>query len=403
MSQNPRLLIIYSNPPGTPHIRLDKEHRRVDLVLQRVGLDLSTVQRLHATSIDDLINVLYSNSFEIVQFSGHGTPDSLCLENTTHDAAVDLSASKVAQILRESSPRLRAAMFLWCYSADALPSLAEAAPFVISIHGPANDEAAIDFIGEFYESYFRTNSIEQAFGGALMLMGAKNLELSPILTRRAEAQGKQRILYQVFPKSGADSILIDITDAEQDIARLDMQRDTFLTMLSRKIRIHRWIFESSSDQAVLSIGRYIGMFSWENAADVVKCDCVLRLRADVDERTCELWAGLLTLYNDHRVDRYRLAVNQDEPTLSRHLKQAIEDYYKLIDSYFKIPENSVTLRLWVPEQYLVSRSLMMKYLEICDRKYYRNDYPATVEYLEAILSALHDLVNALTSVVSDVG
>jgi len=401
MNNKPRVLIIYSNPPDSPRIRLDKEHRRITLALKHQGIDESLVQRLHATSIEDLVILLQSNTFEIIQFSGHGDGQFIFLENTTHDLGVELSAENLAEIIKGISTKLRAAIFLSCYSADALPILAETAPYLISIFGPANDETSIEFIGKFYESFFHTDSIEQAFKNANLLLSAKNLKLKAVLSRRGEKDKENRILFQVIPQTGADSILIDLTKAKNDISKLGISLDDTITLLSRKIKIHRWIFESPTDQVVLSLGRYFGVFSWENAKDIVYCERIIRLNPEVEEKLCEVWAGLITRYNDHRVDKYRLAVNPADPTLVRYLKQAIDDYYILSDTYFNNKDNSEILRNCVPEQYLVSKSLIVKYLEICDIKFHRDDFSATVEYLETILSALHDLISALTSKISD--
>ncbi len=397
---DPRILIIYSNPPESKRLRLDMEHRRIDLALQRVGLDSTAVDRLHATSIDDLVNALRVRPYEIVQFSGHGSRDAIYLENTAHNSGVRLSAEKCVQILQETGERLRAAIFLSCYSADALTTLISSAPFLITVYGPADDEAAIEFIGEFYESFFLCDSIHQAFGRARLLLAAKSIELNALLSRRAEHTRSDRVLLQVFPTLGADSILIDVTDAEHDIQNLDIDREAFFALLTRKMRIHRWIFDSPTDQAVLSVGRYFGVFSWENARDVVNCKRILRLRQDIDEATCEAWAGLLTLYNDHRVDKYRTAISPAAPTMERHLKEALDDYYQLADTYLKSKSISRVLRNCIREQYFVSRSLILKYLEICNTKFHRGEFPATVVYLEAILSALHDLVNAFTEQIS---
>jgi CHAT domain len=397
----PRILIVYSNPPSSGRLRLDMEHRRVDLAIKRCGLDPSIVDRLHATSIDDLTNALRTRSYEIIQFSGHGSATAIYLENSIHNGSVRLSAEKCAQILLETGTRLRLAIFLSCYSAETVPTLIAGTPYLITVDGAADDEAAIAFIGEFYESFFQHDSINQAFVRAKLLVEAKGMDLNVFLSRRAE-QTPDRIRLQVFPAPGLDSILVDVTEAEQDIRNLDIDRQTFYSLLTRKLRIHRWIFDSPTDQTILSIGRYFGVFSWQNARDVVNCQRVIRLRSDVDELTCETWAGLLTWYNDHRADKYRSSLTPAAPEMERHLKESLEDYHRLSDTYFRSKDMSRILRNCVREQYVVSRSLIVKYLEICDSKLHRGELSAVVEYLESILSSLHDLVDAFTQHVSAV-
>jgi hypothetical protein len=377
---------------------LDKEHRAIDGVIQRLNLDASYFHRLHATTIEDFAHVLRENSYDIVQFSGHGSSDGVILEDNRSDRGAFLSAKQVTEILHTSAPNLKAALFISCFSASSIPELIDSAPYLITISESADDELAIEFISEFYDSYFRSESIQTAFKEALLYVSLINgdAKLNAVLSRRAIEKGASQVLFQVFP-SGKDSLLINLTEAESDIANLAISKDDFLSLLSRKIRIHKWVFDSPRERAILSIGPYFGLFSWENASDVVNCHKILQVKPEVDEKTCEVWASLIVSYNDHFAEKYRSSPPFSSALESSWIKKAIDDQRITFKAFFEKKEVSDILRNISPEQFKVTKSLIVANLNMCDKKFHDDDYKSTVLYLESTLSAIHDLVDALTA------
>ena len=75
------ILILYSNPSDTPRIRLDKEYRVIDKIIERFDIDPRRITRLHATSVNDFVAELQKGDFEIIQFSGHGSGQGIYLES----------------------------------------------------------------------------------------------------------------------------------------------------------------------------------------------------------------------------------------------------------------------------------------------------------------------------------
>jgi hypothetical protein len=124
MKDEPRILVFYSSPSNISRLRLDFEHRAVEQVLRDLHLDSSLVNRLHATTIDDLNRSLLEREYEIVQFSGHGNEEGFLLEDRNlANKSMFVSAKEIAYILHETSPHLKVAIFMSCYSTESIIEL----------------------------------------------------------------------------------------------------------------------------------------------------------------------------------------------------------------------------------------------------------------------------------------
>lgn len=399
---HPRILIFYSNPSDSDRLRLDKEHRAIDELLRARGLPPETVRRMHAASVSDFARAVRDAPYEIIQFSGHGSENGIYLERGHVDAGIMVDPKQLAAILRPAAPNLRAAMFISCFSASSAPELYDVAPYIVTIAGPAADAAAVEFVSAFYDSYFADTSVERAFvEGTVRLEITPDLgELSPVISRRAMHSRPGRLVVQAFPGLRRDSVLIDMTDAQADLLALGIPTDRFLATLTRKIRIHAWAFEQPREQAILSIGQFFGIFSWENASDVVVCHRVLRVRDDLDGETCRVWSSLVLCYNDLASARYRSAAAPASPVNERHLKKALLGLHSAAERFLEGIDGQ-RVRDLVPDHFKVARSLMISNLDMVTRKLDDEDLAGCVAYLEASLSAVHDLLDALTGAVSE--
>jgi hypothetical protein len=115
-------------------------------VLEDLKLPAHTFNRRHASSLDDLVKAIAEKEYAIVQFSGHGSKDGIYLESGGGRSGQLITASRIASLLSEAQPNLKLAIFMSCYSAEALPVLIKAAPYLLTIFGPADDAASIHFI-----------------------------------------------------------------------------------------------------------------------------------------------------------------------------------------------------------------------------------------------------------------
>lgn len=392
-----KILILYSNPSDTERLRLDKEHRSLDEVLEDAHVSRDTIVRLHATRLQDLLNSLSAADYEIVQFSSHGSSLGFFLESDSDSGGSTLvSAEQVANLLNQTQPNLRAAIFLACFSADAIPHLIKAAPFIITVSEGADDDASIRFIRWFYKQYFRSHSIERSFFYAQQM----SRNLNSVLTRRALQETMNEFLVPVIPTGNhiGDCYLVDIREIYEDIQNLGVPKEDFLEILSRKIRVHNRIFDVPNQRVTLPIEKFFGVFSWENAVDVIKCHKLYRIKPEVDEDTCKVWADLMVIYNDSITLRYRL-LNSNEIGTEKDFLTALRKY-RTVHKYIANHEVVAILRKNVFEHYRITKALINANLDMAETKISEEDYQSAIIYMETVLSSLHDLVDALSRHIS---
>jgi len=265
----------------------------------------------------------------------------------------------------------------------------------LTVFGTADDSASIEFIRMFYTTYFKRGFIESAYLFAQQLVDPY---LTVVLSRRALESGG-RVLFQVFPEAHGDPLLVDLDEADKDIEALAISREIFLESLARKIRVHRRIFDHPRDRAVLPIGQFIGVFSWQNAKDIVRCHRILRIRPEVDDHACNVWGDLAVTYNDVAMSKYRWAPSYvlNDP---RQLNLALNEYQSVYDYIVEKAEVIDVSNSYVPEQYRLSKSLMAANLKMAERKLDSGDFGSAVAYLESALSSFHDLLDALTDAIA---
>lgn len=397
---NEKILILYSNPADTLRLRLDKEHRAIDQVLVKRQLSADTVVRRHATTLADVTAALAELRLSVFQFSGHGEAAGVYFEGRHGEGSELASAEQLAHLLSTSQPQLRVALFMSCYSADAIPALIPAAPYLITVFGAAEDETTIDFSQHFYDLYLDGGSIEKACFFAQLLVAQ---ELRVVLHRRAITAAGTRALLEVFPHGNhyGQSYLVDVSEAEEDIGRLDCPRETLLHLLSRKIRLHAAVFDSPREQAYLPVGKYVGVFSWTNSADFIKCHRFLQFKPGLEQDICDAWADLAVLYNDRAMHRYRLQHEPAAPYNVRALENALQGYLRDLNRISNADYYTHGMSAHFPDQWKLTKSVMAANLRMAEQKLAEEDLVATIVHLEGALSSLHDLLEALTTALTE--
>ncbi len=145
------VLVIYSNPPGTERIRLDKE----DKVFFKLGRAFPNVciDRLHASEVDDIHEVISAKEYDVVQFSGHGSREGmfLCKDDISEAELVSPSRLSLLLQLTEKDPTL--VILLSCYSYSLLVDFSLLAPFVVTSRESISDDCCILFVQGFFESF----------------------------------------------------------------------------------------------------------------------------------------------------------------------------------------------------------------------------------------------------------
>jgi hypothetical protein len=393
-----RSLVVYSNPPQLDRLRLDKEHKAIEEVLKTRGLPDFIIKRIHAATLFDVGSALREQDYELVLFSGHGAKEGLYLEDEGGNAVT--SWDLLSKTLKNYAPSLCALIINACYSTSARAAFQASAPFLILMNGAANDEAAIAFSRHFLEEFYRSGAVDQSFRHATWAISALQFgeDIEPVLIRR---QPSGQSVIQAIIDRRQDSIFIDLTEAESSISRLSMSRHSFLALLTRKIRVHSWIFRVERDRTIIPIGNLFGMFSWSNAKDVVTCHQIFQLRKDISIEECVGWTRLMVDYNDLRSARYR---DIDNPTALEN-KALLSDMLKSIRACDQLTlcasDVEPAARRLAPHQFVITLSTVRTHCEMAKRALECDDLSGVLRALDYATSSIHDLVNALTGAVTD--
>jgi len=383
-------LTIFSNPAETDRLRLDKEHRAIDDALVRAGYGRDAITRLHATQIDDIVTALREAHYEILQFSGHGTTEGFVLERDGAPSLL-LTAANLAGIIAAVCGRVRVVMAMACFSSASVNDLITTADYVIAANGPLGDNAATAFIKTFYECYIRKPAVEAAFAVAKRVSSASD-ECDLLLWKRDASGSATNSVLVAFPAaSGTEAICVDICEATADIERLGLRESDVLRDLTRKLKVHRWIFAAPRDRVLLPLGRYIGMFSWRDESSVT-CQRLMRISPSVSEASTEAFVALAITYQDLFVANYRTKSPYD-PGLRQAIKMAINDH-QLAGKHLFTDELSTPLRALAPDEFKLARAIVQQNVNVAERKFHNEMFGEAASHLEAALSAIHDLVEA---------
>jgi hypothetical protein len=374
---------------------LDKEHKAIERVIEARRVDPLSVRRLHASTLNDLLQAIQKERYDVVHFSGHGSEEGIYLEDEQTGHGELVSADKISKAMAQDTP-FTAALFVSCFSASMVAKVLPIAHYLITVVGEAGDTAAIRFVEAFYNEYFTSSSIEQSFD-----QGFKHVELNdetsllkPVLSRRALATAGNRLVVQVPLSNRQDSLLIDMTEAEESIKQLGIAQQDLLYLLNRKIRVHRWIFDQPKERTFLPVGSYFGIFSWSDRRDVIRCHRVMAIRDTVDEDTCSIWASMVVQYNDLWAARYR---REDSfPYDLRNLKQAVLKFKDVL-AYFFYSDRSNLIRNVCPKDFKAAQASINANLCMAEAKVHEEDAKSCIQYLEMALSTLHDVVDAFAA------
>lgn len=394
-----KILLFYSNPVDTIPLRFEKEHKAIDQVIRETGFPPEQILRFHAVSVNDFPKLISDNEFEVLHFSGHGSKLGLYLEQEHLNNKIIVDAEQLASIL-ETAKRPKLIVLLSCYSSETINSLNKITPFILSMVGAANDDACITFISEFYRSYFKKRSIELAYSSACSRLRYKKIDdlINPCLTRTGLEE--KRSVPLIVNIEGEDSLLIDISRIDYQIDCLDISREEFLSALSRKIHIHRFVFYYPREGAILAVGSQFCEFTWNTRDDPIVCRRIIRFKADSDDALCTIWAKLILDYNQLFAQKYRVVAVPNSPTMERGLKFTIAVHYDVL-KFLKEKEVSNRLRQMDPLQYKTTIAFMEANLSKADSAFGQGILGYVIESLELSLTSLHDLCDKLTKIVTE--
>jgi hypothetical protein len=188
LSRRVRLLLVFANPKGTSAIRLQDEQRAIrDAISRSKAKNNIHVDVLPATRVDDLRRALLAKEYDIVHFSGHGGPGTLCFE-TEEGNSIDSPLLALAELVSRY-PLIKCVVLNSCSS---LAQLIEVAPITIGMEKPVDDADAIEFARGFYDALAAGREIDFAVeeGKSAAKMKALPGASVKILISKDTAKGK---------------------------------------------------------------------------------------------------------------------------------------------------------------------------------------------------------------------
>jgi hypothetical protein len=390
-----RVLAVFSNPPGSSLLRLDRE----DKLLTRLAREFPAAVKLdrqHASEIDDIHKLLLASSYDVIHFSGHGNPSGICLDKGDCLNGDLVSTARLVNLLALPDRPPRIVILLCCYSEAHLEPLLDIAPFVITTKDAVEDQACLTFAEGFYEGLFRGTAVQASFEHALNLMRMRELDPGVMqLSRRHLIHREDSLLVVSKPSLEHDSLLINLDAVKDRLANLGLSEEEFSHSLEKRLRIHFWIFDTPRDRAVIPVGHLLfGEFSWENAGDIVYCKAIKRLRADVPQDHWRLWSSLLASYNDLAACEYRRpGIHPANPENRPLLVTAVELFQHNIIKYLQPARSafaSVNCADLAPHAVIT-----MVHAEHAANHLAVGRLQQTVQELEIALTNYHEVVNGL--------
>lgn len=390
-----KVLVLFSDPAGTPNLRLDVEDRAL-AQLERKFSPSVTITRLHASQIDDIHSVISSECFDVIQFSGHGSPDGIFLDKLDlTDGGELVSPQRLKSLLdiAERPPTL--VLILSCYSNNSLPILTGIAPFVITAFGSIRDTICSQFVRGFYDRYFAGYSLQKAFDDSIHLLASKTIPAEQFrLDRRCFIEKNNSRYVESTPTGKRNTILLNLDNVAAHLGIFGMPEEELCHLLSRKLTIHYWIFSVPRERCIIPIGRFLfGEFSWTNAADEVACDTIMKIRSDVPPEHWRVWSRVLVSYNDLASHEYRRLDNPADPAHRNTLRQAIRLFEHNV-ARFLLPLKPDIKALGFLEA-LGNIEFVITHCEVAADQFELERYPQVVQALEEALTNYHEIIDRI--------
>jgi WD40 repeat protein len=182
------ILFLAANPKGSDRLRLDREFKKIEQVLERASKrDQFRLIQKWAVTDDDLRRALLEHEPEIVHFSGHGGGGAgLVFENDVGGIHA-ISNQALAGLLELCAEQVKCVVLNACYSEIQATAIVQHIEFVIGMTQAIGDEAAIKFAVGFYDALGAGRSYDNAFkfGRSAIDLKGLNEHLTPVMRRKA--------------------------------------------------------------------------------------------------------------------------------------------------------------------------------------------------------------------------
>ncbi len=194
-TQKIRVLFLAANPTSTPRLAIDEEMYAIEQKVRAAKhRDELVFQSAWAVRPDDLLQLLNQHKPHIVQFSGHGSSQGLCLAGDNGQERF-VTAQALKSLFTTLKDNIRLVFLNACYSREQAQALIETIDCVIGMKESIRDDAATAFASSFYRAISSERSVQNAF-----------------------EQGKVSLLLEEIPQEDIPELLVkDGVDAKEMI------------------------------------------------------------------------------------------------------------------------------------------------------------------------------------------
>lgn len=169
------ILMLTANPKGTTALELNEEINAVEEAHQK-GTQRSKFffKPILNTKKEQLLDVLLTQSPQIVHFSGHGTGRAGLIFYGENGEADMVQGQKLARLFSRFSNQISCIVLNACYSEVQAQTIAQHIPNVIGADNAIGDPLAIRFTEGFYAALFAGRSYLDAYNMAIDNIGLSN-------------------------------------------------------------------------------------------------------------------------------------------------------------------------------------------------------------------------------------
>ncbi|HKO44462.1 MAG TPA: CHAT domain-containing protein [Pyrinomonadaceae bacterium] len=162
MTEPIRILVLAANPLTTGELALEAEHR---LLRNRMSdnREAGNCELLvqWAARFKDLKQSLTSYQPHVIHFAGHGTRESICLEDDDGNSS-PVTKEQLAELLKASGEHLRLVVLNGCFSAVQAEAISQVVDYVVGTTAAVADDVAVRFAGHFYKALATGETVRDA-------------------------------------------------------------------------------------------------------------------------------------------------------------------------------------------------------------------------------------------------
>ncbi|HVM60187.1 MAG TPA: CHAT domain-containing protein [Verrucomicrobiae bacterium] len=172
-----KVLFLAASPEASARLRLDREIREIDSVLQKSGKGETFELKPHlAVEVEELQGYVLRHSPRIVHFGGHGTASAEIVLEDKAGKRNPVSVQALGDLFRVVSGEVRCVVLNACYSLAQAKAISEHIDCVVGIDGSIDDEAAIAFTSGFYRGLAYGRKLREAFDLGCDQIALQNLK-----------------------------------------------------------------------------------------------------------------------------------------------------------------------------------------------------------------------------------